>query len=321
MSQTQQQFFTDRDIYSLTPTILTQMGLEKLIIVDHLGGFSESLDNDILSYISSITDSVIPLCTSYIPTESLTEKYTKLDLHYAELQVAVLEVFGDYRFTNSLEYKNFICSFNGSPHVGRQLLVSILHYYKFFNNDFCSKNFSSTPDQIDGHINMFCGINERFYRKFFITDDVTFYSNINGFEYDRCDHFQNIIKLEKKLKQSFVHVVSETMATSYLPFVTEKFLYSVITKGLFVAYAQPGWHAHLEKYFGFKKYEKIFDYSFDSIKNPVERLVEMITMLAKFANMSVDDWHDLYRLEQDTIDFNYHHYYNKDYIKQLKEYY
>jgi len=110
------------------------------------------------------------------------------------------------------------------------------------------------------------------------------------------------------------------VATSYQPFVTEKFLYSIVTRGLFLAYAQPGWHNHLEKYYGFKRYTKLFDYRFDTIENPIERLVELMTMISKFSVLSTDDWRDLYEMESDTIEFNYDHYFSEDYLKHLKAY-
>ena len=110
------------------------------------------------------------------------------------------------------------------------------------------------------------------------------------------------------------------MATSYQPFVTEKFLYSIVTRGLFLSYAQPGWHAHIEKYYGFKLYTKLFDYKFDSITNPVERLVELMTMVGKFSHLTPHEWHDLYLLEQDNIEFNYDHYFSKNYLNELKKY-
>ena len=110
------------------------------------------------------------------------------------------------------------------------------------------------------------------------------------------------------------------MATSYYPFVTEKFLYSVATRGLFLSYAQPGWHEHLEKYYGFKRYTKLFDYRFDTIENPIERLVELMSMISKFSVLSLDDWRDLYLLEQDTIEYNYDHYFSRRYLDTLKLY-
>ena len=127
------------------------------------------------------------------------------------------------------------------------------------------------------------------------------------------------LNLERKITESFLEIVSETMATSYQPFVTEKFLYSVVTRGLFVAYAQPGWHEHLERYYGFRKYDKIFDYGFDEIQNPVERLVDLMSMISKFSVLSRDDWRDLYEMEIDTIEYNHDHYFRKKYIKQFEQ--
>ena len=63
----------------------------------------------------------------------------------------------------------------------------------------------------------------------------------------------------------------------------------------------------------------MFDYRFDAIQNPVERLVELMTMISKFSVLSSDDWKDLYLLEQDTIEYNYDHYFSKDYLVALND--
>ena len=136
----------------------------------------------------------------------------------------------------------------------------------------------------------------------------------------RFDHANNIHNLQNKLTQSFLHIVSETMATSYYPFVTEKFLYSIVTRGLFLTYAQPGWHAHIEKYHGFRLYTNLFDYRFDSIINPVERLIEIMTMIGKFSKLTINEWHDLYLLESESLEYNYDHYFSKNYLKSLKQF-
>jgi hypothetical protein len=103
------------------------------------------------------------------------------------------------------------------------------------------------------------------------------------------------------------------MATSAYPLISEKCFYSIVTRGLFVAYAQPNWHAFLEKYYGFRLYHKLFDYKFDSIVNPVERLLELVTMLCKFKSLSTSDWRDLYELEKDSIEYNYDQYFSGRY--------
>ena len=189
-------------------------------------------------------------------------------------------------------------------------------FFGYFNKDYCSKNFTHNGNEIDGHIANYVE-NTEFYNKFFDCTDE-FNQQINSFGHMRFDHAKNIYNLENKLTQSFLHIVSETMAISYYPFVTEKSLYSIITRGLFLAYAQLGWNAHIEKYFGFKLYTKLFDYRFDSITNPVERLIELMTMIGKFSKLTTDEWHDLYLLESDSIEYNYDHYFSKNYLKSLK---
>jgi hypothetical protein len=220
------------------------------------------------------------------------------------------------------DFKNFICSFNGSEHISRQFLTSAMKKFGWFTSEYCTKNFKTYFDRVDGNISTFFDddTQERFYRKFLVTDDREFYDQIYTVEYQRFNHRHNIDALKEKISSSFVQIVSESMGTSYYPFVTEKFLYPTLLKTLWVSYAQPNWHSHLEQYYGFKKYNKIFDYSFDEIENPVIRLVEMMTMLSKFEKLSISDWHDLYLIEQDTIEYNYDWYKSNDYLKKLKTY-
>jgi hypothetical protein len=190
-----------------------------------------------------------------------------------------------------------------------------------FNPDFSSKNFSYSNDWVIGqleYLDLTYGEIE-FYKCFFKNSD-DFNNKTYSFGHVRFDHKKNIHNLERKLTGSFLHLVSETMATSYYPYFGEKFLYSVVTRGLFLSYAQPMWHEHLEKYYGFKKYDRIFNYDFDSIKNPVKRLVKLVEMISKFKNLSFDDWRDLYLMEQDTIEYNYDHYFSGNYLKQLRKY-
>jgi hypothetical protein len=287
-------------------------------VSDHLGGFSSELNNPILDHVQKYSSTNTPIITEYIFDESILSKYPKLKFRWADTWVN--DMFQQYNVHPAINYKNFICSFNGSAHVNRKLLVAILNRFNYFNPDYCSKNFQFTSDIIDGHLSEYLSDSDhRFYRKFFLTDE-NFCQSINSFDYVRFNHGQNIYTLENKLTESFLHIVSETLATSYYPFVSEKFLYSIVTRGLFLSYAQPGWHNHVEKYYGFKKYNKLFDYQFDTIQNPVERLVELMCMISKFSILSTDDWHDLYLLEQDTIEYNYDHYFSQAYLKNVTRY-
>jgi hypothetical protein len=285
---------------------------------DHADGFDCNFRNHFLDQIT--TPSRVDI--EYIPDDTIRAQYPLLDLRFDFNHVTVsFETLRDYQCHPDLDYKNFMCSFNGYGHVGRKLLTAAIHKFGWFDPMYISKNFKYTVDEIDGHLFDEVGTNDRFYRKFFIGENSQeFFQTTNGFGYVQADHPNNIYTLENKLVSSFVHLVSETGAVRHYPFATEKHIYSIVTRGLFLAYAQPGWHAQLVKYFGFQLYTKLFDYSFDSIKNPIERLIALMSMLSKFKNLSPADWRDLYEMERDAIEYNYEHFFSKNYLKELEQF-
>ena len=294
-------------------------------ISDHLNGFNEDFSNVLFDKLVKPHTVV----THTIFDEKITNRYPHLRFKFsADMQNYFnFNHFKNYNIHPEINFENFICSFNGAHHTGRQLLVSALNKFGYFNKDYCSKNFTKTGINIEGIISEYVP-NVEFYNKFFDCTDIfnqqvyslgkTNYDHLN--EDSRFKHNSNIPYLEHKITQSFLHVVGETLSTGYYPFVTEKSMYSVVTRGLFLAYAQPGWHAHIEKYYGFKLYTKLFDYHFDSITNPVERLVELMTMIGKFSKLTPHEWHDLYLLESDAIEYNYNHYFSNNYLKSLKQF-
>ena len=292
---------------------------EPLILVDHLLGFTQDLNNDILNYLSA-HNYKNKILTEYIVTDQLKNQFPNLNLEFSpKLQHQInFQHFENYKSPPDINYKNFICSFNGTTHVGRRFLTAALHKFNWFNPEYCSKNFTYSIDQLDNHIKEYTGKRERIYRKFFI-DDSEFYNQIYSFGHIRHNHANNIYNLAPKLTGSFLHLVSETLSTSYYPFITEKALYSIVTKGLFLSYAQPRWHKFLQHYYGFKLYSNIFEYQFDSIENPVNRLIELLSMISKFSHLTAHEWHDLYLIEKDTIDYNYDHYHSKGYLTVLHD--
>lgn len=299
---------------------------DHIVLADHIAGFDENGNNHILQQLHKYAESKNQR-TTVVHHEILLpwihEKYPMLNLRFNALWQARINMSGlkTYHTHPEINFKNFLCSFNGSNQTSRNLLTAILHRMGWYNPEYVSKNNTFTVDDIDGYVRDFTGDQDTFYRKFFIgADSADFFQLTNSFGHDRFTHRENIHNLEHKLTESFVNVVGESIGTSYQPFVTEKFTYSVVTRGLFIGCAQPGWHEHLEKYYGFQMYRRIFDYRFDSILNPVERMVELVSMLAKFANLDRQDWQDLYNMEQDTIEYNYNHYHSGDCLKHLKQF-
>lgn len=318
-------------MYNLFPKVRTLKGLKDniddaidnngIVLEDHLEGFSDDLGNPLLSFLDSKNfKDVISL--EYEVSDELKKRWHNLNLvpNIKMKRSIIFSHFEEYNIHPTHNYVNLICSFNGAPHVGRQLLTSIMHSFGMFEPMVCSKNFKYSKEHIDGHLLNF-GLSDkkqRLYKKFFSNDDE-FLNNVYSFGFTKYDHKANIHTLENKLTSSFIHLVSETKSTSYYPFITEKFMYSVVTRGLFIANAQPRWHHHLEKFYGFKKYDTIFDYSFDDIKNPIERLVRLMEMIGKFSKLSIDDWNDLYLMEQDTVEYNYDHFFSKRYVDCINQ--
>ncbi len=303
----------------------------ELVIADHKGGFDKNFYNPILAKLNNYAASQGFQYTIYT-----WEYYTpNIKALYPNIKfVMSMELFrahnslvklNAYKQTKDLCFEKFLCTFNGAGQPGRIILLSALNKLGMFDADTCGKNFIIHPGQVDGVLDELLTERGRFYRKFFVDTESDFGNLIVKFgnygEWSDKFNWENIhTSTSDVISRCFVNLVSESAATSYYPFVTEKFLLSVISRGLFVAYAQPGYHKHLDDLYGFKPYTALFDYSFDDITNPVERLIGVLTMLSKFQNLKTYDWHDLYQLEIDTINYNYDHYFSGNYIKNIEKY-
>lgn len=292
---------------------------------DHLGGFTVDQENEVLEQLNDCTQITRDVYCEYILSDKICNKYPKLNLKFdipLWLDGNNIKNFSVPATKPFHNFQNFLCSFNSNPHDSRKILTSLLFTKGWFNEKYSSKKFAIHPHLLIGKLYDYVGARAKWYSKFFVPFESQgsdkFYSNSFEFGSTTFNHSENFALLKESLSQSFVHLVSETMATSYYPFVTEKFLYSIANQGLFLAYAQPGWHKHLEIYFGFKKYNKIFDYAFDHIVNPVDRLIALTDMLSKFSILNRFDWHDLWLVERDTIMHNYMHFVGGQYIWHLQ---
>jgi hypothetical protein len=308
--------FIVSDQASLDALIMLHTPPAGIFLYDHLGGFDADYKNPLVTAIDQYAETrgqnLLVKYHQFLP-QQVHANYPNLKFKFelSDFAIKNFKSFANYENSPAQRYEHFICSFNGIGHVSRQLLVAALHQRGWFNTAAASKNFTFSSEMIDGHIQSYVGDRDRFYRKFFIkADSEQFFQTVSGFGHERNRHDQNVHTLENILTSSFLNIVSESVATSSVPYITEKSLYSVVTKGLFLAYAQPGWHSCLEQQYGLKPYHNLFDYRFDSITNPVVRLIELLGMVSKFEKLSAADKHDLYQLEKDTIEYNYHYYFS-----------
>ena len=312
----------------LDENMLVASSLDKKILVykDNLGGFDRQYTNLLFDDIKHNAT----VYTQHIFDDKVRNNYPHLDFKYYG-QDPAWDKFQAFRVDQSLTntFENFLCCFNGHGHVGRQFATALLYKFNLWNNEYCSKNFEYSIDTLDGNISasMTNDQNARFYSKFFLGHDQktkTFYQTANGWDYigKTGSHKNHFPILSKKLKSSFVKLVTETCCESYYPWPTEKILYPIVCDTLWLAYAPPKYYEHLEKFFKIKKYDRIFDYSFDDIYNPVERIFAIVSQLHSFKYLNKFDWHDLWLMEEDTIAYNKEIYHNgtiKQNLDKLKD--
>ena len=300
----------------------------QFILHDHVNGFDQHLNVKTLEFLDTAAKKLnrhykityhqlLPVQVSKYTNLTFTFDPTLHNMYNLGLHLGSNEVVVE----NPGKFDNFICSLNGFPHQSRQLLVSALNKFGWFNSDYSTKTFALRYDHIVDLIKEYLPVDEQeLYIKLLIgnTENSAFYGSIvNFYYYQRNENVaENLRLIAHRMQPSFINIVAETMGTSYWPFVTEKFLEPIITKNIWLTYGQPGHNQQVRDMYGFKSFD-LFDYSFDSEPNPVKRLYQLMDMLRKYGSLTTAEWHDLYLLEKDTVDYNYDHYFSGDYYKTL----
>jgi hypothetical protein len=305
----------------------------QVVLVDHMTGFDSSLSNLVMHTLNQ-RHSNLQVWTEQVIDPRVQDHYPNLRFRFDADLMDQSYLRDGYQYLDLLDqqcapktFQHLVTCDNRAGHVGRQLLTAGLHKMGLWNQDYCTKGFVTTRDQIDGNIQHYCGSGEqeRFLRKFFIDDselaESDFYgAHLMGYEPRMDQRVANLLNKVPSYRNTFVTVVSETMPESYHGHVTEKFLYAVLTRSLWLGCAQPGWHAKIEQTLGFRRFTKIFDYGFDSMLDPVMRIKTLVCQLATFKSLTKSELHDLYDLESDIIDFNHDHYASGDYLRCLRKF-
>jgi len=289
-------FFSDNDwVKRIAPS-------GEITYYDHLGGFDALGNNEVLRAVSPGST----VRTEYLLTTEIKQLYPKIDIKFdAELMIKnnLFAQATSWSNTINKEYKNFLCCFNYGYHCGRELLISKLFKLKWFDVDCCTKGFSIQAPGVD------IPIEEKiFNQQINIIPKLIEYNLI-----------EDLTALSPMIQKSFVHLVSETLPDSYVPFPTEKILFPILNQTLWVAYAAPGYHNWVNQYFGFQPYS-VFDYSFDLIQDPIERLNALTEMLEPFSKMSAVQWQKIYQQQADTIKFNFDHAISGAFMKHLRQF-
>ncbi len=304
----------------------TQHGKE-ILLLDHINGFDQHFKNDILQDLdreAGAAGQTYVVRHNQILDAKVQSHYPNLHIRFdlEWLEEVMFRQFNDFRCSHTPKrFQNFLCCFMAAEHISRQFLSAILCRQGLWNNLSCTKNFRYGWDTLDGNLAAFLpGQQHRVFRKFFVDLDSDINQRTINQSYQHCANISNLRFLEPIYHTSWINIVANEMGTSYQPMVSEKVLSAIATKSLWLAYGQLGFHEHVEHNYGFRLHRDLFDYGFDSIGNPVLRLVALIDSISKFRHLSALDWHDLYLLEQDTINHNLDHLQSKAYLVHARRF-
>lgn len=261
---------------------------------DHLSGFDSAGYNQILDRVPAGST----VYTEYNLPAHIKHLYPDINIQFDSQMLVRNNFLNQYPAEYVPEPKtitNFVCCFNHSYHTGREYLVAKLIEQNWFDLDYCTKGFvlDGYSDTVDA------------YQKTRIVSCT-----------NKNDLDSNLRALSPMIQQSFVQIVSETIPHSYIPFVTEKMLFPISNKTLWLAYAQPGWYQQVEEFWGFRRYQS-FDYSFDTIQDPIQRLDALIDAIRPYSTMTVAEWQTVYQQEQEIIEYNFEWARSKKFIEQL----
>lgn len=112
-------------------------------------------------------------------------------------------------------------------------------------------------------------------------------------------------EIPKSFLDCFFDVVCESRYDHKEFFITEKTLKSIMCFKPFLVLSCSNFHKdYLEKFFGFKLYDEIFDYSFDSKEDINDRIQGIIDNISKLKNLSLDELKQLYKKLIPKIQYN-----------------
>ena len=290
--------------------ILSKLDENHIRMNDHCNGFDIDGENKILRTIDTwAKDKDVTVWLHQYLTEGVRRLYPNVTVKFdVDLQDA-LNFYRYSKFDADVDntFEHFITCFCGKGYDGRHILSAELISEGMWDWETCTRNFDLTDT---GYI----------YKKYdrnmpIVNEDDTY--KTHSIDYVPLEQLYNLNVLHQSIATSFINVVSETESSKHYPFVTEKFLFPILTNTLFVAHAQLGWHKQIRDIYGFQLYP-IFDYTFDDIANPVDRARALVNMLKPFQHLSKQEWIDLTKSQEHVILYNNKHLRSGNYLQSMK---
>lgn len=282
----------------------------EFITWDHLHGFTNNYRSITLDRFNKGV-----VHTEYILPDVVKQRYPALDLRFDATMMIHNNHFDAFPFyvqePPTKTWTNFVSTFNKTRTTTKQNLLLLCYANGWFDPTYVSKCFAISHDQAQSFfdavnrplpqdLDKFCKLINQF--------ELTGYGNIKA----------DLELLVPKIHQSYLHLVTETIGDSAVPFPTEKFLFPVCAKTLWIAYAPVGYHAFIEKHIGFRKH-KVIDYHFDDEADAQKRLLKIEQVIKDLASKSAAELEYIYAVNQDVLEYNFQLVKSGKFIENLKK--
>lgn len=188
---------------------------------------------------------------------------------------------GEVNEIKTIEPDKFIMTMNNRATTHRRFMMKWLDYYNLLTDSYFSWirptnwNFKRMHSTFDSDM-----IWSKEEKRYFLPSQTWVTKHDSP-------HFEDDIP--KEFYRTFVNVVNET--STKVVFVTEKTWRCLLLGKPFIVNGAPNFHKSLKEK-GFKLYDEIFDYSFDSIENDEKRCQQIAQQLYNLKDSDLEQLYD-----------------------------
>lgn len=237
----------------------------------------------------------------YWDTFWITRTYNLMSMpynHNHNLNISSVNILDDSLNLDNRQINFLFCSYNNIAKTHRIKFMNMLAKYDLFKNGYISWRdiIRAAQDEIE-KIPKNVLHSYYFYPELYTDWDP----KILILDQSLDDVFNQEILPPFHLN-SFVEIVTES--DDNLFFISEKTSKPLLSKVLFLVIGSVNFHKNLQK-LGFKLYDEIFDYSFDSYADIEYRIAGVIKNLLKYQNYSSEEFLKLIKNVEKKIIYNY----------------
>ncbi len=239
------------------------------------------------------------------------QKKLKIKIYYFDIFL-YFWIKHNIRNFEVIDCKNFnykVSCFNKRFDYHRTMLTACFFEHKDFfytHDELLDKNYFFNNTQLDTEL-----FNKEF-KVFLLSQCKKFYKKHH---YKLDDNYNNLINLEINqtldnfIKESFVHLVTETRYTTPMQNISEKTVRSIIAKRPFILAGSPG-SLKLLRDLGFKTFNRWWSEDYDNEFNHHKRLEMIYNLINDILDADKQKLKNMLNEMQDILDYNYNVYLN-----------